>query len=205
MNRDQGKKQGKKERKLPRLLLRLLGALITLVLLALAALALILSRPSSDDSPEPDPQPLLSGSPAVNVSAEAGIAELLSSFPAPVMSFMSGSGMTFVSGTSADTALDGGFGRIVTLRWLTPSGDPMTLESIYPASALSLLEGGDYHFSQIAGPALFGSASVRMENAESVRVHTATDTGLYAVTLPRRLSGELSELTRSLLLFTLDP
>ncbi len=205
MNQEPKKPQEKKEHKLPKLLLRLLGGLLTLVLLATAALALILARPSPDTSPAPDPQPLLAGSPAVSISSEADIADLLPSFPAPVMSFMSGSGMTFVSGTSADTALDGGFGRIVTLRWLTPSGDPMVLESIYPTSALSLLQNEEYHFSQIAGPALFGSASVRMENAESVRIHTATDTGLYAVTLPRSLSGELSELTRSLLLFTLDP
>ena len=205
MGRERKSAQNKKEHKFPRLLLRLLGGLLTLVLLATAALALILAQPSPDSSPEPDPQPLLAGSPAVGISSEAEIADLLPSFPAPVMSFMSGSGMTFISGTSADTALDGGFGRIVTLRWLTPSGDPMILESIYPATALSLLQNGEYHFSPIAGPALFGSASVRMENADSVRIHTATDTGLYAVTLPRSLSGELSGLIRSLQLFTLDP
>ena len=114
---------------------------------------------------------------------------------------MSGSGMVFVSGNSADVGLDGGFGRVVTLYWQTPDGDPLILRSIYPASALSLLEK-DYHFSAIAGPTLFGAGSVRMENADTVRIHAATDTGLYAMIVPKSSAAKISSISRSLQLFS---
>ena len=126
---------------------------------------------------------------------------MIASFPAPVMNFMSGSGMTFVSASSADAALNGGFGRIATLNWQTPEGEPVMLRSIWPADALSLLEAG-YHFMPYAGPTLFGNASVRMENDDAVRIHTATDRALYVVLLPRSLSGQAGTLCRSLQLFT---
>ena len=116
---------------------------------------------------------------------------------------MSGSGMSFVSGSSADVGLEGGFGRIVTLYWQTPDGDPVRLQSIYPASALSLLDNG-YHFSNISGPVLFGVDSVRMEDGETVRVHAATDSGLYVVTVPKSAASGLSALSRSLQLFSLN-
>ena len=190
-----------RNRKLLRILLRVFGGLLALALAVLACLSLILSKPRGEEEPPLPDQPLLSASPAVTVSEEAGLRQLLDSFPAPVMSFMSGSGMVFVSGVSADTALSGGFGRIVTLYWQTSGGEPVTLQSIYPASAYSLLRGGDYHFSNTEGPALFGQTSVRMENADTVRLHTAAESGLYTVTVPRSLSGGLSALTRSLQLF----
>ena len=120
------------------------------------------------------------------------------------MSFMSGSGMTFVSGTASDVGLTGGYGRVATLYWQTPDGDPLILQSIYPASALSLLETG-YHFSSVAGPSLFGSDSVRMENADTVRVHAATDTGLYVVIVPKSAASGISSLSRSLQLFSVRP
>ena len=119
------------------------------------------------------------------------------------MSFMGGSGMTFVSASCADEAVNGGFGRVATLYWQTTDGEPMILQSIYPASALSLLDNG-YHFSTILGPTLFGVSSVRMENDDTVRVHAATETGLYVVTVPKSLAPKLSSLCRSLQLFRIS-
>ena len=109
--------------------------------------------------------------------------------------------MLFVSGTSADVAYQGGFARIATLYWQTPDGDPLILRSIYPASALSLL-GGGYQFSNVGGPTMFGSPSVRMENTETVRLHAATETGLYVMIVPRSLASRISALSRSLQLVT---
>ena len=146
-------------------------------------------------------KPSAKASPAVTAESEKDLPEVIASFPAPVMNFMSGSGMTFVSASSADAALNGGFGRIATLNWQTPEGEPVMLRSIWPADALSLLEAG-YHFMPYAGPTLFGNASVRMENDDAVRIHTATDRALYVVLLPRSLSGQAGTLCRSLQLFT---
>lgn len=187
-----------------RWLWRILGGLLSALLFVFLYLTLIVGQPQSSGTSAPDPQPLLTASPAQSINSEADLASLISSFPVPVMSFMSGSGMVFVSGTSEDTAWEDGFGRIVTLYWQTTEGQPLILQSIYPSAALDLMGKGDYAFSDTAGPTLFGQSSVRMENADTVRLHTVTDTGVYVVTLPRALAGALSVLSRSIQLFTVE-
>ena len=193
----------KKGSKLLRWFLKALTALLSLALMAAVGFLLVLAQPKADDRETPVSQPLLTASPAFSISSEGELRSLVESFPVPVLSFMSGSGMVFVSGSSSDIGLQGGFGRVVTLNWQTPDGDPMMLQSIYPASALSLLNNG-YHFSPVAGPTLFGADSVRMENAGTVRIHAATETGLYAVTVPRSSARNLSALSRSLQLFSVS-
>ena len=189
---------GKKIRKTA---LRIIGAVIAAALLALLAASLILAKPQGEETKTASARPSQDASPAVSISSEADLVGLISAFPAPVMSFMSGSGMTFVSATSADLAYAGGFARIAVLYWQTAEGVPVTLRTVWPADALSLLEDG-YHFMPYAGPALFGSASVRMENDETVRLHTATDQALYVVLLPRSLSSQVSTLCSSLQLYS---
>ena len=182
-------------------LLKVVTALFSVALIVLIGALLVLAQPKREDTEKAEPQPLLTASPAMNIEAETDLRSLVESIPVPVLSFMSGSGMSFVSGTSSDAGLEGGFGRIVSLYWQTQDGDPLILQSIYPASALSLLEKG-YHFSAVAGPTLFGMDSVRMENADTVRVHAATDTGLYVLTVPKSAASKISSLSRSLQLFS---
>ena len=182
-------------------LLKVVTAIFTAALIVLIGALLVLAQPKREDTEKAEPQPLLTASPAMNIETEIDLRSLVESFPVPVLSFMSGSGMSFVSGSSADAGLEGGFGRIVSLYWQTQDGDPLILQSIYPASALSLLEKG-YHFSAVAGPTLFGMDSVRMENADTVRVHAATDTGLYVLTVPKSAASKISSLSRSLQLFS---
>lgn len=185
-------------------LLKVVTAIFTAALIVLIGALLVLAQPKREDTEKAEPQPLLTASPAMNIEAETDLRSLVESFPVPVLSFMSGSGMSFVSGTSADAGLEGGYGRVVSLYWQTQDGDPLILQSIYPASALSLLEKG-YHFSAVAGPTLFGVDSVRMENADTVRVHAATDTGLYVLTVPKSAASKISSLSRSLQLFSVRP
>ena len=181
----------------------LLGGLVILVLLAVAAVSLILARPQEEPDTSSPAKPSAEARPAVSIMAESDLVQIVSDFPAPLMSFMSGSGMTFVSASCADAAVSGGFGRVAALYWQTPEGEPMVLQSIWPADALGLLEGG-YHFTLGQGPTLFGNPSVRMENDESVRIHVATDQALYVLLVPRSLSGKVTDLCRSLQLFTLN-
>ena len=191
-------------KKFLQILLKALTGFFSVVLIVLLGALLVLAQPQKKDDEKAEPQPFLTASPARNIESETEIFSWVDSFPVPVLSFMSGSGMSFVSGSSSDVGLSGGFGRVISLYWQTPDGDPMILQSIYPASALSLLKNG-YHFSVVAGPTLFGVDSVRMENADTVRVHAATDTGLYVVTVPKSAASKLSSLSRSLHLFTVRP
>ena len=191
-------------RKFVRILLKVLTGLLSVVLIVLIGALLVLAQPKKEDTENAEPPPLLTASPALSIDRETDLRSLVESFPVPVLSFMSGSGMSFVSGTSADTGLKGGYGRVVSLYWQTPDGDPLILQSIYPASALSLLDNG-YHFSTVAGPTLFGVDSVRMENADTVRIHAATSTGLYVMTVPKTAASKISTLSRSLQLFSVKP
>ena len=188
-------------RKFLQTLLKMLTGLFSIVLIVAVGALLVLAQPQKEDKEKAEPQPLLTASPALNIDSETELRSLVENFPIPVLSFMSGSGMSFVSGTSSDAGLSGGFGRMVTLYWQTADGDPLILQSIYPASALSLLNSG-YHFSTIVGPTLFGVESVRMENADTVRVHAVTDTGLYVMTVPKSAASGISSLSRSLQLFS---
>ena len=181
---------------------RILGSLITLGLLAGLYLTLIIGQPQREEQTEILPQPLLTASPGISVTREENLRELLSTFPAPMMSFMSGSGMAFVSGNSADVAWKGQFGRVLTLYWQTREAQPLILQSIYPADALDLMGGSGYHFSTTTGPALFGQSSVRMENADTIRIHVqAEGRGLYVVTVPKTLAEEMGNICRSIQLF----
>lgn len=183
--------------------LRLIGVLVSVILLALLAAALILAKPQDDKPDAPAATPSSEAHPAVTVEDELDLVSLVNTFPAPLMSFQGGSGMVFVSATSADAAVPGGFGRVVTFYWQTAEGEPVTLQSIWPADALSLLEG-DFHFMPYAGPTLFGSTSVRMENDQAIRIHVTTDQALYTVLLPRSLSTQVSSVCRMLQLYTLN-
>ena len=188
---------GKKVRKV---LLRIVGTLIAIAVMALLAASLIIAKPQDEDPAPAAARPFTNASPAVTIEDELDLSQLFAAFPAPVMSFMGGSGMTFVSATCADAAVDGGFGRVATLNWQTAEGEPVRLRSIWPAGALDLLEGG-YHFMPYTSPALFGSSSVRMENDQTVRIHAATDQALYEVLLPRALSPETGNICRALQLY----
>ena len=186
-----------------KILLKILGILFSVALLAFAAVSLILAKPQEENAASQHSRHTLDASPAITIEKENDLVSLISAFPAPVMSFMSGSGMTFVSGTSSDSAVSGGYGRVATLYWQTPEGEPMIIRSIYPADAVNLLEEG-YHFSPYLGPTLFGKSSVRMEKGDNIRIHAATDQALYVIILPRTLSGQISALCRSLQLFTVN-
>ena len=191
-------------KKVWRYLLRFLGVLLSVALLALLAASLILAKPQEEKAAAAADKPSAQSRPAVTIDQESDLIRLVSDFPAPVMSFMSGSGMVFVSATSADMAVSGGFGRMATLYWQTPEGEPMTLRSIWPAGSLDLLEDG-FHFVPYAGPSLFSNTSVRMESDDFIRLHVATDQALYIVLLPRSLRDQVSSLCRSLQLFTANP
>ena len=186
-----------------KVLLKILGSLVFIAVLVLAAVSLILAKPSPEETESPAAAPSLAASPALEIKNETELYRLVASSPAPVMSFMSGSGMTFVSAVSSDTAVSGNFARNTVLYWQTKDGQPLFLQSICPADALSLLEEG-YHFSASAGPVLFGNPSVRMEKDDTIRIHTATDQALYVLILPRALSDQIPNLCRSLQLFTVN-
>ena len=181
---------------------KILGGVLTGVALIGLYLTLVIAQPQEEPEEKQAAQPVLPAAGSVSISGEDGLRQLMAAFPAPVMSFMSGSGMVFVKGEATDVPCRGAYGRKLTLYWQTAEGVPVTLQSYYPADAVELMGMGDYSFSGKTGPALFGRTSVRMENRETIRVHVlAEGTGLYVLTVPAGLAGSLSDLSRSIQLF----
>lgn len=188
-----------------RLLRALLAAFLAALLIVVFYVAVIMGHPQDDGTAIVEArmdQPLLGRMDAPLAITEAsGMDALLAAFPAPVMHPLYGSALFFVSGRCEDAAFEDGFGRIVTLVYRTEYGEEMTLTSIYPARALSLLEKGDYTLKGTAGPSLAGMRSVRMENEAGVRLHAQGTDALYAVTVPHVDAGVLRQLTATLQLF----
>ena len=187
----------KSRKKITTLVLRIISGILTAVLFAAVCFVLIMAHPRPDKEKRSDPQPLLTASPAMAVSSLPEMKAFVRSFPIPVMMFLDTDGLTFDCASSEDASLPGGKGRIASIWWKTGDGEEVILQSIYPANALSLLESG-YHFSNTGGPMLFGSQSVRMEKADTVRIHAAVDTGLYVMIVPKSMASKVAALSRSL-------
>jgi len=117
----------KKSGRVKRIVRAVLGAILGAAALAALYLGLIIAQPAQEDADADTVQPSLTASPALTANEESDLRDLVAAFPVPVMSFVSGSGMTFVSGESADFSWSGGIGRMVTLYWQTESGDPLIL------------------------------------------------------------------------------
>lgn len=186
-----------------RVLKAAVSVLLTVLLAVVFYVAVVLGEPQDvEQVVEPlKDQPLLQASPAITIDSENQLSALLNPYPVPVMCALSGSGLTLTAGVSYDVAFESGFGRIVSLTYANAMGQQMTVETIYPARALSLMGRGDYHLSGTAGQSLAGMRSVRMENGTSIRLHAQAEEAIYVVTMPKLDSSELIALTRSLQLF----
>ena len=181
------------------------ATLLTVMLLAAFYIAVIMGDPQESESSAitaKQDQPLVSAmSSPILITDQAQLGLLLNEFPAPVMAAMHSTVLTFVQGLCEDVAFEDGLGRKVTLTYRTAEGASVTVTSLYPARALSLIEKADYTISGTAGLPLAGLRSVRMENDNSVRMHAQGSDALYAVTLPDMASSALRSFTSTLQLY----
>ena len=181
---------------------KLLMALLCLLLMAAFYLAVIIGQPQEDETastvtPRTD-QPLLSAGQDVVTITSADDLPLLRMFPAPALTPTT-SGWPLVVGTCYDVAFENGMGRILTLTYQASDTIQVTLTSIYPARAIALLEKGDYRISASLGATLAGLRSIRMENAESIRLHAQGEEALYVMITPlleenslRSIAGQMT-------------
>ncbi len=179
-----------------------LTVLLTILIIAVFYLAVVLGQPTDADTVTAENQPLLSPSPAVNISSEGELGSLIRDFPTPVLSFVSGTGPAMTAGSSYDTAFEDGFARVLELHYTLEDGRTVQIQSIYPARALSLMERGDYHLNQMSSVSLAGLKAVRMEDSTTIRLHAQSDDALYIIILPQMTSDEISTLTKGLQLVT---
>lgn len=188
-----------------RVLRALLTVLMSLLLIAVFYVAVVMGQPQgriTEADSLPAGQPLLPPlSAAIRITDADDIDRLCEAFPAPIMCPMYGHALLFVEGTCRDTAFEDGFARVVTLTYRTEDFDALTITSIYPARALSLMGKGDYAFSGMAGQPMATLRTVRMEDGQRIRLHAQGEEALYAFTAPAVPTDVLRQWTSSLQLY----
>lgn len=193
------------QEKLPlgrRIVKAVLGTLLTVVLLAAFYIAVIMGNPQESESTAITPQmdqPLLDAMTSpIMITQQSQLGALLDAFPGQVMAAMNSPTLSLQQGLCEDVPYEDGLGRKVTLTYRTAEGAAVTVVSIYPARAMDLIPKADYTFSGIGGLTLAGLRSVRMENAQTIRMHAQGENALYVVTLPQLPAASLRTLTQTL-------
>lgn len=185
-----------------RVLRSLLTALASLALVGVFYVAVVMGQPQDSGVKAPEvlqDQPLLDALPAaLHISSEKELAGLSEAFPAPVMHAAYGQALIFVSGECRDVAFEGGLGRIVTLTYRTEDFDTLTVTSIYPARALSLIGKEDRTFTGKISPTLDGLRTVPMKNSTTIRLHAQGPEALYVFTAPITADATLRQWTSSM-------
>ena len=181
----------------------LLGTVAAALLIAVFYVAVVLGQPQPNEHAVTvlADQPLLPASPAQFLASEGELESLMAAFPVPVLYAQSGGALTLRAGVSQDAAYEGGFARVATLTYgaeLNGQAVEITVQSIYPARALSLIPKGSYTIAAVAGQSVAGLSTVRMENDSAIRLHAQSADALYAVTLPKVSAQELGTLLRPL-------
>ena len=176
------------------LLRRGLAVLSALALAALFYLVAVLGQPQEKPASVPE-QPLLTASPAFVLTAEEELAQLVETFPAPVLTAR---GLRLAGGRSGDEAFDGGFGRVARLLYEDDEGSTAELISIYPARAAKLLPKGAYRIASPTVRSLAGLDAMRMEDGRHIRLQAQGPQGLYALIVPDMEESRLEALLRHL-------
>lgn len=188
------KKRSEARERIKKLLGRVLTLLAGLVALVVFYLAVIIGQPAQDvmlaDKPSPAAQTLLSAQLPVKVTLEEDIPSLLDSFPAPLMRLMPVQGLSFLEGKTYDIAYGGAFARAAELSYQLPEGDVLTLLSVYPRDAFTLVQTSGFTLNPTVGYTMLHLPAVRMDSADLTRLHTQGEEALYALTLPRTLAKD---------------
>ena len=99
-----------------------------------------------------------------------------------------------------DTAFEGGYARCVTLTYRFEDGAQLTVESLRPTTAVSLIKQSGSILDATALYALGGLNAARMENDLNICVFAQSDTAVYAVTCPKTHEDDLDSLLRQTML-----
>lgn len=203
MSRKQKKQQSKLVSVSRKVLERILLALLVVVCIGAFYLAVILAEvPADQGAPaqSPVPQVTLTAEQPRQIGTLNDLKQLVEHFPSPVLALTANTELVFAGGVVNDLAYKGSFARLVTLTYQTQNGETLKLYSIYPLDAFTLLPGEGYTLQDKLTASLAGMTAVRMENADTVRLHVKGESALYAFTAPKMEEELLSAISRQAIL-----
>lgn len=186
----------KKPSKLAILFKRIGFAILLVLALVFAYIFLLLGEPDEDAKymQKPAEETITMPMSALEIPGESDVSDLAETFGQPVLSL--GQALPMYKSRIYDTAFEGGYARRVTLTYTLEDGRQLTVESIRPTSAVTLLrqEG-----SKLDGSTLYtlgGLNAARMDNGTDCCIFSQTDTAVYAVIAPSGYADELTTLLR---------
>lgn len=178
-------------------LLRRVGFIMLLALaLAFAYVFLLLGEPDEDAKHMEKPIEATIAMPmsALDIPGESNVGYLADTFGQPVLSL--GQALPMYKSRIYDTAFEGGYARRVTLTYTLEDGQQLTVESIRPTSAVTLLGQDGYKLDGSSLYTLGGLNAARMDNASVCCIFGQSDTAVYAVIAPLSYAQELPSLLR---------
>ncbi len=203
MTRKSNKQQSKLVIALRKVLERIFLVLLVAVCIGAFYLAVILAEVPADQGAPAEssvPQAALTAEQPRQIGTLNDLSQLVEHFPSPVLALQANTDLAFSGGVVNDLAYKGSFARLVTLTYQTQNGETLKLYSIYPLDAFSLLPGEGYTLQDKLTASLAGMTAVRMENAETIRLHVKGESALYAFTAPKMEEEALSGISRQAIL-----
>jgi hypothetical protein len=203
MSRKQNKQQSKMISVLHKVLERFLLVLLVIVCIGAFYLAVILAEvPADQEAPAESnvPQVALTAEQPRQIGSLNDLKQLAEHFPSPVLALQANTQLAFAGGLVNDLAYKGSFARLVTLTYQTQNGETLKLYSIYPLDAFTLLPGEGYSLQNTLTASLAGMTAVRMENADTIRLHVKGESALYALTAPKMEEEALGDISRQAIL-----
>ena len=168
---------------------------LLVIALVFAYLFLLLGEPDEEAKyvDLPDEELITMPMGALEIPGEANLQNLANTFGQPVMALYGGPALE--RARVYDTAFGGGYARRVTLTYAFDDGTQLTVESIRPTSAITLL-GGGYSLSVRSLYALGGLDAARMDGGGQICIFGQSDTAAYAVLCPEGHESDLNSLLR---------
>lgn len=178
---------------------KILIVLALLIALAFLYLFLLMGEPDDDD------EMLLAKSAKEEViqmpmtgQEMAGTVDLTAaavSFGKPVLQ-LRGELLPLKKAALYDTAYHGGYARRLTLTYQFTDGSVMTIDSIRPAGAITLLQDSGYKIRVDTLYTMGGMDAVRMDADDYIRVAAEGEDAVYVVHIPQSKEDQLVNLLR---------
>lgn len=182
--------------RLRRVIWRMVLGLLLVAALVFAYLFLLLGEPEEDAkyTPQTEEATITLPMSAVETPGEADVQSLADTFGQPVLSLYGG--LTMQKARIYDTAFEGGYARRVTLTYAFEDGTLVTVESLRPTSAVTLLSLPGATLEGQTLYALGGLNAARMDGGDISCVFAQSDAAVYAILCPASHQEDLASITK---------
>lgn len=179
------------------ILLKVATVLLIVVALGFAYIFLLLGEPDADVAATTDntgSEKITAPIQALEVRGDGDLSALALSFGKPILTMPQGAALD--AATLYDTAFEGGYARCVTMTYQLSGGMKMTLYSIRPETAVTLLGGERYTQRMGSRYALAGLDAQYLSSASGATILASGEGACYAMKCPSGAVDQIEELIR---------